>query len=356
MENSSQIWDTIIIGSGPAGLTAGIYTSRANLKTLLIAGEKWGGQLMLTTLVENYPGFPDGVMGPTLMQNMRKQAEKFGAKFIDKNANKVESKGKIKKVYVEGQVYEAKSLLIATGADTLWLGVPNEQNLIGRGVSSCAPCDAFFFKDKKVIVVGGGDSAMEEALTLAKFASEVVIVHRRNIFRASKIMQERVKANPKIKIIWEAVVSEVLGKEKVEGVMLKSSKEGEEKVWEEKTDGVFVAIGHKPNSTIFEEELKRDIKGYVIRGVQPAELLHPEHVHGEEGDLHETQVQGEHHPYKTSTSIPGVFVSGDVHDHHYRQAVTAAGYGCEAAMEIEKWLEEDKNHLEVDKNQFSKQN
>ncbi len=333
-----KIWDVIIIGSGPSGLTAGLYTSRANLQTLLIAGDKWGGQLMLTTLVENFPGFPDGIMGPVLMQNMRTQTEKFGVKVIDKNATKVDFAGVNKKVCIDEEVYEAKTVLIATGADTVWLGVPNEQNLIGRGVSSCAPCDAFFFKDKTVIVVGGGDSAMEEALTLAKFAREVTIVHRRNEFRASKIMQERVMDNPKIRVIWNAVVKEILGSEKVTGVVLKSTKEGEEKTWEVAIDGVFVAIGHTPNTSIFDGLLAKDAKGYIVRGVQPAELLHPDHVHGEEGDLHETQVEGAHHPYKSSTSIPGIFVAGDVHDHHYRQAITAAAYGCEAAMEIEKWL------------------
>lgn len=355
-QTKAGLWDLVIIGSGPAGLTAGLYAARANLSTLLVAGEKWGGQLMLTSLVENYPGFPDGIMGPVLMQNMRKQAERFGVKVLDSNVSKVDSVGPVKKIYVGDKMYQTKSVLIATGADTLWLGVPNEQNLIGRGVSSCAPCDAFFFKDKRVIVVGGGDSAMEEALTLAKFASEVTIVHRRDKFRASKIMQDRVLANPKIKVVWNARVSEILGEEKVEGVILKSTNEGEEKSWEVKIDGVFVAIGHKPNTDIFGENLEKDIKGYVVRGVQPAEFLHPDHVHGEKSHPHETQVEGGHHPYKSSTSIPGVFVAGDVHDHHYRQAITAAGYGCEAAMEIEKWLEESKTGIQVDKSEVRKQN
>ncbi|MBI3397328.1 thioredoxin-disulfide reductase [Candidatus Woesebacteria bacterium] len=306
--------DVIIIGSGPAGLTAGIYTSRANLSTLIAAGTRWGGQLMLTTEVENFPGFPEGIMGPVLMQNMRKQAEKFGALVIDKDVTRVDfSEEKVKTIYIGGEAHQSKSVIIATGADTLWLDLPNEQKLIGRGVSSCAPCDAFFFKDKKVIVVGGGDAAMEEALVLSRFAAEVTIVHRRDKFRASRIMQDRVTGNSKIKVIFSAVVTDILGSEKVEGVLLNIMEKGQEKKVEMKVDGVFVAIGHKPNTDIFNDQLKKDERGYLVRGDQN---------------------------YKSSASVPGVFVAGDVHDYHYRQAITAAAYGCEAAIEAEKWLTE----------------
>ena len=316
-----MIYDVIIIGSGPAGLTAGIYCARANLKTLLIAGSKWGGQLMLTTEVENFPGFPDGILGPELMGKMRKQAERFGVEFVEKNVTRVDFSQPTKRVYLgnKGDLgdlgYEGKAVIVATGADTMWLGLPNEQKLIGRGVSSCAPCDAFFFKEKKVIVVGGGDSAMEEALVLSKFASEVTIVHRRDSFRASKIMQDRALSNPKIKTLLNSQVVDVLGKDKVEGVKLQSTI-GEigriREIREMEVDGVFVAIGHIPNTKIFEGQLKLDENGYVLRT-------------GKE--------------YKSATSIRSVFVAGDVEDHHYKQAITAAGYGCEAALEVEKYLE-----------------
>lgn len=306
-------YDVIIIGSGPSGLTAGIYTSRASLKTLLIAGSKWGGQLMLTTEVENFPGFPEGIMGPELMARMRKQAERFGVEFVEKNVSKVDFSGATKKVYLgdKGDMgYEGKSVIIATGADTMWLGLPNEQKLIGRGVSSCAPCDAFFFKNKKVIVVGGGDSAMEEALVLSKFASEVTIVHRRESFRASKIMQDRALNNPKIKTVLNSKIIDILGEDKVSGVELESMVDGRKSKLD--VDGVFVAIGHTPNTKIFDGQLKLDGKGYVLRS---------------------------NDEYKSATSIPGIFVAGDVHDHYYKQAITAAAYGCEAALEAEKYLE-----------------
>lgn len=299
------MYDVIIIGSGPAGLTAAIYTTRANLKTLLIAGTKWGGQLQLTTLVENYPGFPDGIQGPELMTAMRKQAERFGTEFIDKDFINADFSKKPFKVSTAGATYEGKSVIIATGADTKWLNVTGEKEKIGRGVSSCAPCDAFFFKEKNVIVVGGGDSAMEEALVLTKFAKEVTIVHRRDEFRASQIMLDRAKKNPKIKFVLNSEVMEILGANKVEGVKIKNNKTN--KISEMPINGVFIAIGHMPNSAAF-KGIDVDEKGFIKV----------------------------YDHYKTN--VEGVFVAGDVHDNHYKQAVTAAGYGCSAALEAEHWL------------------
>ncbi|HBC73196.1 hypothetical protein A2576_00055 [Candidatus Amesbacteria bacterium RIFOXYD1_FULL_47_9] len=327
-----NLFDVIVVGSGPAGLTAAIYTSRADLKTKVVAGSKWGGQLMLTTMVENYPGFPDGVMGPELMERMRKQAERFGTVFADKDVTTVETGEKFS-VNMGGEKVEGRSLLIATGALTRWIGVPGEEKLIGRGVSTCAPCDAAFFKGRKVAVVGGGDAAMEEALVLTKFAEEITIIHRRDEFKASKIMQDRVLNHLKISVMWNTEVVEVLGESKVEGVRLKSqipnpksqtnknfqnpkkiSETASEMVWEMQVDGVFVAIGHAPASELFKGKAETDEKGFILRG--------------------------KNETYRTMTNIPGVFVAGDVHDGVYKQAVTAAGYGCEAALEIEKWLEE----------------
>ncbi len=301
-----KIYDVIIIGSGPAGLTAGIYTSRANLKTLMIAGSKWGGQLMLTTLVENYPGFPDGIQGPDLMQEMRKQTEKFGTEIIDKDFTQANFEVQPFKVSTAEATYEGKSVIIATGADTKWMDVPGEKEKIGRGISSCAPCDAFFFKNKNVIVVGGGDSAMEEALILTKFASSVTVVHRKDVLRASQIMQDRAMNNPKIKFIFNTEVVEVLGEGKVQGVKIKNNKTNEVK--DMQTDGVFVAIGHLPNTVAF-KGIDIDNDGFI-------------------------KVYNH-----TKTNLEGVFVAGDVHDNHYKQAVTAAGFGCMAALEAEKWLE-----------------
>ena len=303
-------YDTIIIGSGPAGLTAGVYTTRGALSTLILGGTKWGGQLMLTTEVENYPGFPEGIQGPELMEKFRSQAARFGAEIKLEDVEAVDFSARPFKVNV-GNVgyvgYEGKSVIIATGADTLWLGLESEQKLIGRGISSCAPCDAPFFREKRVIVVGGGDSAMEEALVLTKYASEITIVHRRNAFRASDIMQKKVLANPKIKVIWDSEVVGVMGDIRVMGVKIKNNQTNE--VAEMPIDGVFVAIGHSPMTSIFQGKIELDAKGYVA--------------------------VKDH----TKTSVEGVFVAGDVHDHHYRQAVTAAGFGCMAAMDVEKWLE-----------------
>jgi thioredoxin reductase (NADPH) len=333
------MYDVIIFGSGPAGLTAAIYTTRASLKTLVIAGEKWGGQLMLTTEVENFPGFPEGIQGPDLMAKMRKQAEKYGADFVDENFSSGDFSKSPFTVHAGEKEYQGKSIIIATGADTKWLGVSGESERIGRGVSSCAPCDAPFFRNKNVIVVGGGDSAMEEALVLTRFAKHVTIVYRGDTLRASEVMQERVFANEKINIVYNTVIEEVKGEQKVEKVALKTNctdgsvivkfaermatttvdKIGGTEVkrneatlaWELPTDGVFVAIGHIPNSKVF-QGIDVDEKGFII-------------VH-------------EH----TKTNKDGVFVAGDVHDRQYMQAVTAAGFGCAAALEAERWLESEK--------------
>lgn len=299
------MYDVIIIGSGPAGLTAAIYTTRANLKTLVIAGIKWGGQLMLTTLVENFPGFPDGIQGPELMLAMRKQAERHGAEIIEENFTDGDFMERPFKLRTNGTIYEGKSVIIATGADTKWLGVPGEQEKVGRGVSSCAPCDAPFFRDKRVIVVGGGDSAMEEALVLTRYATEVIIVHRRDKLRASQIMQEKARNNPKIKLLFNKQVVAILGDAKVTGVRLKDTIDGKES--EMQIDGVFVAIGHVPNTSVF-RGIALDHQGYI--------------------KVHEY----------FRTNVEGVFVAGDVHDAQYRQAITAAGFGCAAALEAERWL------------------
>lgn len=305
---TNKMYDVIIIGSGPAGLTSAIYTARASLSTLIIGGTAWGGQLMLTTEVENFPGFAEAIQGPDLMMNMRKQAEQFGAEFLEQDAESVDFLSKPFKVIVAGQAYLGKSVIIATGAETMWLGLPNEQRLIGRGISSCAPCDAPFFRDKNVIVVGGGDSAMEEALVLVKFAQDVTILHKRGEFRASEIMQKRVFANPKIKVLYNSEIVDVLGEEKVTGVKIKNSQTGQ--VSQMPTDGVFVAVGRSPSTDLFKKHVELDEKGYI--------------------KVHDN----------TKTSVEGVFVAGDVYDYHYKQAVTAAGFGCMAALDVEKWMME----------------
>lgn len=301
------MYDVIIIGSGPAGLTAAIYTTRANLKTLVIAGRKWGGQLMLTSVVENFPGFPEGIEGPELMMRMRKQAEHHGAEIKEIDFTSGEFTNKPFKITAEDETFETKSVIIATGADTKWLGATGEMERIGKGVSSCAPCDGAFFRNKNIIVVGGGDSAMEEAIVLTTFASHVTVVHRRDTFRASAIMQEKAKANPKISFILDTEITEILGDPKVTAVKLKNVKTNEEK--EMPIDGVFVAIGHIPNTKVF-NGIDVDEKGFIK--------------------------VFDH--YRTNKE--GVFVAGDVHDTTYKQAITAAGFGCAAALETEKWLRE----------------
>ena len=294
------IWDTAIIGSGPAGLTAGIYTTRGALSTIIIGGSSWGGQLMLTSEVDNFPGFPEGIMGPNLMENMKAQAVRFGAEFLASNVSSVDFTNKPFKLNVDGKIIQSRSVIIATGAETKWLGVKGEKELIGRGISSCAPCDAPFFKEKYVLVVGGGDSAMEEALVLTKYATKVTIIHRKEEFKASKAMQEKVFANKKIDILWNSEITEVVGEQKLETVKILNNKTNENS--EIKADGLFVAIGHNPSSEIFKGLISLDEKGYVVP------------------------------KSGAKTNIEGVFVSGDVHDHVYKQAVTAAGFGCMAGM------------------------
>lgn len=306
-----EAWDVAIIGSGPASFSAAIYTTRGAAPTLIVGGENWGGQLMLTTFVENFPGFPEGILGPDLMQAMKKQAEHFGATFVQKNAEAVDFSKSPFEIKTGEDKYLAKSVIIATGALTRWLGVQGEKELIGRGVSSCAPCDAPFFKGKKVAVVGGGDAAMEEALVLTKYAKEVIIIHRRDQFRASKVMQQKVMQNRLIKVIWNTEITQVLGEGKLEKVLLKNSLEGTTQ--ELLVDGLFVAIGHKPDSDIFKGPIEMNDRGFIA--------------------IYDS----------TKTNIPGVFVAGDVHDDRYKQAVTAAGFGCMAAMDALRFLEEIKD-------------
>ncbi|MFP3190816.1 MAG: thioredoxin-disulfide reductase [Thermoproteota archaeon] len=298
----------IIIGSGPSGYTAAIYAARALLNPLVIAGYQPGGQLMLTTLVENFPGFSKGILGPELMMEMRKQAENLGAEIIDRDATKVDFKSRPFKIWVEDELYEAWSVIIATGARPRWLGVKGEKEFVGRGVSTCAPCDAPFFKNRNVIVVGGGDSAMEEAMELSKHANSVTIVHRRDQFRASKILQERVFKNPKINIKWSHIVTEIVGDKTVQGVYLRNLKTNEDYFF--KCDGVFLAIGHEPNTEIFRGQVEMDEKGYIIAKEY------------------------------TKTSVEGVFVAGEATDYKYRQAISAAGDGCKAALDAINFIED----------------
>ena len=309
---SQGTYDLVIVGSGPAGYTAALYAARANLKTLVFQGFESGGQLMLTSDVENYPGYKDGVMGPEMMDDFEAQAARFGAEMRPDNVERVDLSERPFKLWAEGNGADepvlAKTVVIATGAKAKWLGLESERQLMGKGVSGCATCDAFFFRGKRVAVVGGGDTAMEEASVLSKFADEVLLIHRRDEFRASKIMLERARKNSKITFVTDTAVEEILGEDSVEGLRIKNTKTGEEQTVE--VDGFFAAIGHAPATALFEGQVEMDGSGYIL--------------------------QKEH----TMTSVPGVFAAGDVSDTRYRQAVTAAADGCRAAIDAERWLEE----------------
>ena len=305
----SEVHEVVIVGSGPAGLTAAIYASRANLRPIVIEGIGAGGQLMLTTDVENYPGFPDGILGPELMMKFREQAERFGAEFVTADVDRVEFEDRPFRVWVGTREFQSRAVIVSTGATARMLGLPNEQRLLGHGVSTCATCDGFFFREKPIAVVGGGDSAVEEAMFLTKFATKVTVIHRRDELRASKIMQERAFANPKIEFVWNSVVEDVGGNGSVESLHLRDTVTGAESTLG--VDGLFVAIGHDPTTALFRGQLELDADGYIVTA-----------------------------PDSTRTSIDGVFACGDVQDHVYRQAVTAAGSGCMAAIETERFLAE----------------
>ncbi len=305
----NDIYDVIVIGSGPAGFTAGIYSSRANLKTLIFEGWQPGGQLTTTTEVENFPGFKDGIMGPQLMTEMRAQAARFGVEYVTKDVTKVDFSSQPLKVYVDEEEYLAKTVIIATGAKPRMLGLESEKTFWAKGVSACATCDGFFFKEKVVAVIGGGDSAMEEANFLTKFATKVYLVNRTENFRASEIMIDRVKANEKIEILMNKTVDEVLGDAKVTGLRLKDTQSGETS--EIEVDGMFLAIGHIPVTDLFKDQVELDKTGFIV--------------------------QKEH----TMTSVPGVFAAGDVADHRYRQGITSAGSGCMASIDAKKWMEDN---------------
>ena len=319
----TEVRNVVIIGSGPAGLTAGIYTSRATLGPLILEGEpsstsdQPGGQLMLTTDVENYPGFPDGIMGPELMQNFRAQAIRFGAEVQTVKASRVDLSERPFKIWVGDPdapepTHRSRTLIVSSGAQSLMLGLPRESELIGHGLSTCATCDGFFFRDQEIVVVGGGDSAMEEAIFLTRFASKVTVIHRRDELRASKIMQERAFANPKIEFLWNSQVVEYLGDSKISGVRVENTLDGSTS--ELAVDGIFIAIGHQPNTELFRGQLDMKDNGYLLT-----------------------------EPGRTATNVAGVFACGDVQDDYYRQAVTAAGSGCQAAIEAERWLEENED-------------
>ena len=302
---NNPIYDVMILGSGPAGLTAAIYARRAGLKTLVVTGNIWGGQLMLATTVENYPGFENGIQGPNLMENMKKQAERFGAEFVYDEVMEIDFSRRPFKISLRNKEYTGKTVIIATGASAKWLNIKGEKKFRGKGVSVCAVCDGAFFKNKKLIVVGGGDTAMEEAIFLTKIASEVTIVHRRDRLRASEILQQQAFKNSKIRFIWNCTVQEILGKDYVEAVKLISNDSSEQII---ECDGVFIAIGHQPNTQVFKNQINLDKEGYVIA------------------------------MDTSKTNIEGVFVAGDVKDRIYRQVITAAASGCKAAIDAEKDL------------------
>jgi thioredoxin reductase (NADPH) len=311
-ENNSshrpETYEVIIIGSGPAGYTAGVYTSRAKLNTLLISGSLPGGQLMTTSEVENYPGFPNGIFGPELMMNMRQQAERFGAKLLDDEVVEVDFKKRPFGIRTHGQEFRSESVIICTGASPRKLGLRAEQEFAGKGISYCATCDGPFFKGEDIAVVGGGDTAIEEATFLTKFGKSVKIIHRKDFLRASKILQEKAFENPKIDFVWDNVVSDISGNKKINSISVRNLKTGEER--NIPVGGLFVAIGHEPNTSIFKGQLELDDRGYIIL------------------------------TKNTRTSVEGVFAAGDVHDYRYRQAITAGGFGCMAALDVEKWLVE----------------
>ena len=312
--STNDVREVIVIGGACAGFTAALYAARANMRPLVIEGVNWGGQLMITSDVENYPGYPEGILGPEMMQDFRRQAERFGAEFVSDDATKVDFSERPFRVWVGDDEYRAETIIIATGANARQLGLESEKRLQGRGVSYCAVCDAAFFKDADIVVVGGGDSAMEEATFLAKFADKVSVVHRRDVFRASPIMVDRAESSDRINFVTDSVVEEVLGDDRVSGVTVRNLKTDE--LSELKADGFFVAIGHDPNTQLFRGQIDMDEAGYIV-------------------------TKGK----STETNIPGVFAAGDVQDHVYRQAVTAAGSGCMAALDAERWLAAERGRL-----------